>query len=169
MGESTRVGLETHLGAVRQRFPATPESCRVLLLGEDNPYGSEPEFALYCAPTGCAGHRLQSHVLGIPRADYLGIWRANLCTGGWSAKAARARALALTAGHDTPWRIVVALGVKVSSAFGHADVRKAVTRAGIELVRIGHPSRRNTTYNKPAVVEAARGLVRAVAPELWPS
>lgn len=28
---------------------------RVLLLGETNPYGPNPEFALYCEPPGCSG------------------------------------------------------------------------------------------------------------------
>ena len=31
----------------------------VLLCGEDNPYGSDQEFALYCAPRSCSGDRLR--------------------------------------------------------------------------------------------------------------
>lgn len=31
------------------------EDCRVLLVGELNPYGADPEFALYCHPVGCSG------------------------------------------------------------------------------------------------------------------
>lgn len=180
----TRPGLEVHLGAVRQRFAGSPERCRVLLLGEDNPISTAPEFALYCAPNGCAGQRLQDVVLGIPRADYLGIWRTNLCTDGWKAGAARDRAAQLIRGAH-PWEVIIALGVKVTEAVWRAsgdserwapfETRRVFTLIDHEnaserrVITLPHPSGRNAaTWSKPGAIDRARDLVRAAAPELWP-
>ena len=61
---------------------------RVLLLGEYNPYGPSPEFALYCYPPGCSGYRLR-RILGLPQHQYLDLHRKNLCDGAWSMKSAQ--------------------------------------------------------------------------------
>ena len=37
--------------------------CKVVLVGEQNPYGPDPEFALYPAPEGSSGHRLCCQIL----------------------------------------------------------------------------------------------------------
>jgi hypothetical protein len=42
-----------------------------LLVGEVNPYGGDPYYALYPAPDGCSGHRLCYLILGMRREDYL--------------------------------------------------------------------------------------------------
>lgn len=172
----TRPGLEIHAGAVRQRLsPSAAESCRVLLVGEINPYGAEPEFALYCAPESSAGGRLQRLVLDLPRADYLAVWRGNLCVGGWDKTDANARAAALLAGHH-PWAVVVALGAKVSTAFWAVsgssesrwrlwEVHRAHDRT---VICLPHPSGRNAdVWGRGGAFERARGFVMDAAPELW--
>lgn len=51
-------------------MPASPRS-KPLLVGESNPYRSDPHFALYPAPDGCSGHRLCRLILKMGRRDYL--------------------------------------------------------------------------------------------------
>jgi hypothetical protein len=175
----TRPGIETHTGAVRQRFGDSSSTCRVLLVGEINPYGSEPEFALYCAPAASAGGRLQRLVLDLPRWAYLGIWRANLCVGSWDAAEARVRAAELAHG-DRPWEVIVGLGVKVAEALRQTSVdsekwepfttRRVFQLQGADrtVITLPHPSGRNAaTWARDGARERARELVRAAAPELW--
>ncbi len=106
--------LIEHMGAVREvpHFEDEPDVAerlnslgRILLLGEDNPQSSRPEFQLYSRPQGCAGERLKSKVLGLTRdSDYLAIWRANLCTPVWDSLEARRRAWKLVeAEHLVLW------------------------------------------------------------------
>jgi hypothetical protein len=40
---------------------------KIVLVGESNPYGADPYYALYPAPDGSAGHRLCCLVLGMTR------------------------------------------------------------------------------------------------------
>lgn len=160
----------------------------VLLCGEDNPLSSSPHHALYHQPINCAGHRLQSKILGVrPRETYLGMWRTNLCVGGWDRTMAQDRA-ALLAGQAVPWSVVVMLGVKVAGAFAHATRRRnlgepfAVTKmTGAELriatgmrsdaeplgctfVALPHPSGRNTLWNLPENIDRARAILREAMP-----
>jgi hypothetical protein len=87
---------------------------RVLLLGEDNPYGANPDFSLYCYPVGCSGYRLR-RILGLPQHEYLGLHRANLCDGPWSKPRAKERARELLV-PLAPWPVIVMLGRKVTEA-----------------------------------------------------
>lgn len=170
-----------YLRACRTPFPTADYACsRVLLVGEDNPYGSTPEWALYCAPEGCAGQRLQARILGLRPDVYLSIWRTNLCAGGWSMKAAKARADDLFSTYLGSWRTIVMLGRKVADAFARAT-GKAVppfgqsrhvvhfseyTNAVRTLVSLPHPSGRNTIWNDPRRVIDARMLLAEVAPDV---
>lgn len=142
---------------------------RLLLCGEDNPYGSSPDFALYCYPPGCAGYRLR-RILGLPQHQYLALRRMNLCTGGWSLRAARDRASLLVTDEATP-PVVVMLGRKVADAFGYE--RPFFTRGEqrrFTLVSLPHPSGRSTIYNDSKIVDRTRQLLREVAPEVpWGS
>lgn len=66
---------------------------RPLLVGEANPYGGDPSFALYPSPPWCSGERLCRLVLGLDPDEYLGRFdRQNLCPRSWHLPAARARA-----------------------------------------------------------------------------
>ena len=88
---------------------------RLLLVGEDNPYGADPEFALYCYPPGCAGYRLR-RIFGLPQYQYLGLHRKNLCDGTWSKDRAKIRARELL-DPQAPWDVMVLLGRKVTETF----------------------------------------------------
>lgn len=156
-----------------------PDECRQLLLvGELNPYGADPRYALYCEPRRSAGGRLQSQILSIgARTWYLPIWRVNLCTGDWDGRDAIRKAEELL--DDTaPWRTIVMLGVKVQKAFGYAtsasmpdnydyrSVQSAVPfmRRPFTLVSLPHPSGRNAVAWTLDNVYKARGVMREVAP-----
>ena len=63
---------------------------RVWLVGEHNPYGADPEFALYPLPANATGGRLQRLILGVSMTDYMRHYeRVNLCTDKFSVTAAR--------------------------------------------------------------------------------
>lgn len=150
----------------------TDTTGRVLLVGEDNPYGSDPAFALYCYPPGCAGYRLR-RILGLPQHIYLSLHRKNLCDDAWSAKRARERAFELL----TPfaeWKVLVLLGRKVTSTFekvafsGDPLEAFAFRRScpGLTLVSLPHPSGRNLVWNQPWATTRAREILHEVAPEV---
>ena len=162
-----------HAGACRTAFRDAPDTCaRILLVGEDNPISAAPEHALFCAPAGCAGQRLQELILGLPKTQYLALWRTNLCVDGWNTRRARARArdLVLT---DAPWRIIVMLGAKVASAFSGVTTDESVVAPfcvaasdRFKFATLPHPSGRNTIWNQRGPIENARRLMVELAPEL---
>lgn len=169
---------EQHLGASRI---AGPDACRrVLLVGELNPYGADPDYALYYEPPNSAGGRLQRVVLGLPaRQWYLPIWRVNLCAGSFDREAAAARVADLLC--EAPWRTIILLGKQVKRAFGlpaqprtlvERDFWHTVTTIGPtrRIIGIPHPSGRNPLWGDRANVERARLLLREVSPEIpWGS
>jgi hypothetical protein len=149
---------------------------RVLLVGENNPYGSDPEFALYCYPPGCAGYRL-CRILGLPQHQYLSLHRKNLCDGDWSKEQAKERALSLLS-PQAPWNVMVLLGRKVTETFEKialdAPLIAFSTRTcspDMTLVSLPHPSGRNAAaWSNPKLHERAQQILRELAPELpWGS
>ena len=175
-----------HEGAVRQTWSGEG-SCRVLLIGEDNPQSSDPEHALYPLPAGCAGNRLQSSILMVAPATYLGLWRTNLCNPTWSMPAARARACHLMSLNPAPWNTIVMLGAKVARAFEYPrpvftscrlrllpdrtvfdllDLTFSPEPGEFQLVYLPHPSGRCRSWNDPAAPTKARMLMRACVPEI---
>ena len=146
----------------------------VLLLGESNPYGSDPTYSLYCYPVGCAGYNLR-RILGLPQHQYLGLHRGNLCDGPWSMKEARRRAALLVADPSAPWRTIVMLGRKVADAFNyeqpfftHGIVAR--TDGEMRLVSLPHPSGRNAGSWTGNARERAREILREIAPAIaWGS
>lgn len=145
---------------------------RVLIIGESNPYGSDPEFALYCLPPGCSGYRLH-RILGLPQHQYLALHRKNLCDGDWSKKDAEKRALELLS-PDAPWRVIVLLGRKVTETFEKVALDGASLvpfstkpcSPGMTLISLPHPSGRNAASWNPQLHERARQILREHAPEL---
>lgn len=169
---------EQHLGATRIDGP---DACRrLLLVGELNPYGADPDYALYYEPPHSAGGRLQRLVLGLPaRQWYLPIWRVNLCVGDFDHEDAAARAAELQG--DAPWMTIVMLGRRVQRAFGmprksgginERDFWHTVSTIGAarRLIGIPHPSGRNPAWNDRGNIERARSLMRHEIPEIpWGS
>jgi len=100
---------------VSARAPAGP---RVWLIGEQNPYGADPRFALYPLPAHAAGGRL-AKILGMGEREYLRAFvRRNLLTAlKWSAPAARVAADFLLLEHPEHDKLVLC-GTRVSAAFG---------------------------------------------------
>lgn len=154
----------------------------VLLVGELNPYGSDPDMALYHLPPEAAGGRLR-RIAQLRASTYLGLWRANLCAGAWSTALARERAHRLLAGpfHLSegsemwrPW---------VSSAFAGAYARMqskklwqvrpvapfaaedySVDGLVVRVVCLPHPSGLSRAWNDPGAADRARETLREHAP-----
>jgi hypothetical protein len=148
----------------------------VLLVGENNPYGSAPEFALYCYPPGCSGYRLR-HILGLSEPHYLALHRTNLCSGNWVKKQASERALELLS-PQAPWNVMVLLGRKVTEVFEKVALDGAKLpafstrgcRADMTLVSLHHPSGRNAYRWDSRARERAQEILRGLAAEVpWGS
>jgi hypothetical protein len=171
--------MEAVLGATRI---TGPDVCRrVLLVGEINPYGGQPGYALYHEPTNSAGGRLQRLVLGLDaRRWYLPLWRVNLCVGSWDDDEARGRAVALTR-TSAPWRTIVLLGDKVRSAFFGARLFRqkaqpftvlsvatvsAETTVEFSALALPHPSGRNAANWTSDNVTRARRMLRDLEPSI---
>ena len=92
-----------------------------LLVGELNPYqvAEDSRYALYPYPERSAGGRLCRVIFGLDPHLYLRSYaRHNLCSGKWSAPAARLRVGELCDRYPEPLPIVL-LGSKVAAAFGY--------------------------------------------------
>ena len=143
-----------------------------LLVGEMNPYGADPAFALYHLPPEASGGRLQRYVLGVSAAEYYRKFdRANLCAGRWDLGAARLEALALLG--EPERSTYVLLGEKVASAFrirsgAFSSAKLLVGGREKLIVLLPHPSGLCRTWNDPAAVARAREHLRACGVELAP-
>lgn len=143
-----------------------------LLVGESNPYGSDPVFALYPLPEGASGARLAG-ILGLTRGAYLRSFeRINLLTGDrWSIPWAVEVASRLHRERDIRQPFVL-LGRRVAEAFrlaGRAPRRTKFIEAGDDpsrwrtVVLLPHPSGRCRVWSdRPEAVGQARALVLAL-------
>jgi hypothetical protein len=147
---------------------ATSAAPLVWLIGEQNPYGADPKYALFPLPPHAAGGRLM-RVLGMQTTDYLRAFvRRNLLTADkWSVPAARAAANALLFEHPPQDKLVL-LGARVAAAFGlpfrdHlCQVRRALvgaTRQERHLVVVPHPSGLSREWNDPEAVPRVKAAV----------
>lgn len=130
---------------------------KILLVGELNPYGADPEFALYPLPVHASGARLQE-ILGLSNRDYLhGHDRVNLCTGSWSAKKGREQARELLEARE-PGTGVVLLGSKVAHAaeLPYPGGVLHVTARQLHVLVLPHPSGLNRVWNNPDAARDAR-------------
>jgi len=145
------------------------------LVGELNPYGEDPRFALYDEPIGASGHRLREYILGIPRRVYLAdslFTRQNLCVGHWHRETARAR-MEILIDSLTSGDLVVTLGRRVAQARQSQyvptprpwEVQKVVSRGSL-LLALPHPSGLCREWNDPAAARRARDILRSVAPHV---
>lgn len=142
------------------------DSGKPLLVGEDNPYGADPRYALYMEPENSAGGRLCRVILGLSGREYLRRFdRVNLCSGKWSMVKARAAAFELLrAGNLRP---IILLGRKVATAFGfqYDPVFTRIDRPGRAFFLLPHPSGRCRVWDTdPEAVAKARGLLAQFLP-----
>jgi len=133
---------------------------RPLLVGEVNPYGPDPQYALWPDPPGCAGHRLCHLILDMGQREYLRAFdRVNLCLGAWSTRQAREAASKIL--RRTP-RPLILLGAKVADAFLPKSFQPfAVVSVDpdFQAVMLPHPSGRSRLWNDSANILRARSLV----------
>lgn len=155
-----------------QREIAVPAQPRVWLIGEQNPYGSDPKFALYPLPPRAAGGRF-ARVLGLDDRAYLRAFvRRNLLTADrWSVPAARSAADQILAEHPAHDRMVL-LGARVAAAFGLSfrdhlcEVRRELVGTTSPQVRdvlvVPHPSGLSRAWNDPATAPRVRAAVEVL-------
>lgn len=142
---------------------------RLLVVGEHNSYGGDPEYALYPKPEHSAGGRLPE-ILGITDVELARAWRVNLCPEGWRRAESLRRAELLLEG---PWDRYLLCGQRVRGAFQYALGIPADTRsqptvhrwavAGKDFLAIPHPSGRSRRWNEVGV----RAEVAAAFAALW--
>lgn len=135
-----------------------------IIVGELNPWGTDPDMAMYPLPTYTAGGRMQRIVLGIHRWRYVDLDRYNLCVGNWSMPKGRAEAKRLIEQH--PERVFALLGRKVAVAFGMAEPAfRVLQHRQSTFVLLPHPSGRNRMWGKPGTLSACRKVLGEVLPD----
>ena len=145
---------------------------RPLLVGESNPYGDDPELALYPLPEHASGSRL-AHILGLSKPAYLRIFdRMNLVDGPWSARRAKdaAKAVSMTRDEGSPG--IILLGAKVSEAFSipFSPFSMHLRGHGLLACRVAvlpHPSGRSRLWNDAGSFRLARWVVSNVVGETY--
>lgn len=150
---------------------------KALLVGEDNPYGKDPRYALYPLPEYSAGGRLCSLILQLSVKEYIKSFdRVNLCAEKWSMKEAKERALdLLTVRGEKQHDHFILFGSKVATAFGLRFNPFMSTTIGtgpareVSVTILPHPSGRNRIWNEPGAIERARDMIFRVkaAAEFW--
>jgi hypothetical protein len=151
---------------------------RVLLVGELNPFGADPRFALYHLPRHSSGNRLRC-ILGLTDLEYHRFLdKANLCDGKWSAREARER-LATLVDARAPGGVVVLLGGRVRDAASRFVLDRCGAPYELEFFKqldlwsgsqrrrftcLPHPSGLCRLWNEPGAVTRARRLLAEVAP-----
>ena len=136
-----------------------PDS-RPVLVGEANPYGADPKYALFPMPMNSAGGRLCFKVLGMEMRDYLAAFdRVNLCPQAWSKYQASEHAVKLACQK----RPLVLLGSKVCSAFGTPYT--PFESRDLVLV-LPHPSGLCRAWNVEGSYERARDSVKGLLPSV---
>ena len=140
---------------------------RPVIVGEMNPWGADPYYAMYPSPDGCSGHRLCGLILGMRRTAYLeSFQRVNLCVGKWSIRAARSEASRLIHAGDNGGRFILC-GSKVAQAFGLDFAPFCEVDGGRErFLILPHPSGLNRLWNEDDAFEKARRTVLELCPEL---
>lgn len=139
------------------------------LVGESNPYGADPYYALYPDPPGCSGHRLCRLVLRLDPDEYLERFvRKNLLALGrgrrWSLPLAReAAADFVRRSEGAPF---VLLGARVAAAFGltYAPFSHFGGTDGRCGVVLPHPSGLSRGWNAPGAFDRAREMILGLCP-----
>lgn len=136
----------------------------VVVVGEDNPFGKDPRYALYHEPENSAGGRLRRLVMGLRVVSYHRYTvRYNLCAGKWSSKEAFSSASRLLETHPAPPNTLVLLGAKVCRAFCVDYAPFTLHDYGVILP---HPSGRCRAWNNLGAFHVARRLLREARPDV---
>lgn len=143
------------------------------LIGELNPYGADPDYALYDEPRAASGWRLRELIFGIPRRRYLDpetFRRQNLCVGEWSRIAAR-QAMQTVMDGVSPGDLVIGLGRRVTSSHVWTDPPRPFDRRPLPSRRaiflsLPHPSGLCREWNDPYAITRARRILAELAPHV---
>jgi hypothetical protein len=140
---------------------------KILLVGELNPYGADPDMALYPLPEHASGNRLRQ-ILGLSLSAYLHDHdRVNLCTGKWSLRAARDKAEEIMREREPLGHGLVLCGRRVTDAFtepGSAwPLLQVVRLSNTYVALLPHPSGLNRLWNDPATAVKAREVYTELA------
>lgn len=133
---------------------------KFVIVGEHNPYGINPEFALYHLPREASGNRLREH-LGLKDATYEAIDKVNLCSRRWNMKEARAAVWDLMVEYDA----LLLLGSKVRDAF-NGPAAWCVLPGDPILLSLPHPSGLCREWNRKMAREDARALLWRYVPHV---
>lgn len=159
-----------------------------IFIGELNPYGGHPHYALYDEPSTSAGGRLRRKVLAVHSETYLACTRYNLCDGKLNMAAARSRAheiLVRHSGSERPHDPLVLLGRKVVNAFfggpdGEDPLPEPFTlrscrysvyggstteREPPNVLILPHPSGLCREWHAAGAFERARAMMREFCPD----
>jgi hypothetical protein len=138
---------------------------RPLLVGESNPYGGDPRFALWPDPPRCAGWRLCHLVMRLTERQYLLAYdRVNLCAGPWRIAEARSTATHLCAGDAQP-PVIVLCGSKVCGAFD-VTFDPFTFNLATRVVILPHPSGLSRAWNEPGALQRARAVLASAGCEV---
>lgn len=138
----------------------------LIIVGELNPYGHDPLFALYHLPRNASGNRLR-RILGLTDAHYEVLDKVNLCTGVWTTAEARSAADAIVRADDE--RVIVMLGAKVRKAFtsGWTGVPEQFFQVRGRFVSLPHPSGLNHLWHKdPLATTMTRSVLHSLCSEV---
>lgn len=128
------------------------------IVGENNPYGADPYFAMYPQPENSAGGRLCRLVLQLPEAQYLREFhRRNLLQQPkWSVVDARAAAVKLA--EEIGESKVILLGAKVCAGFRLDFEPFTIVRGKVAI--LPHPSGLCRMWSQLDAYDRGRDLVR---------
>ena len=142
------------------------------LIGEFNPYGQDPKYALYPHPENATGARL-ARVLNLTPQEYLAAFerRNLLAQAKWSAPLAKqsADAVLTSVGVDDA---LVLLGARVAAAFGLyfrtclcTPLVRAVgsARVLVKVLVIPHPSGLSREWSAPGTAQRVRDAFRRLS------
>lgn len=137
----------------------------VLVVGEVNPFGSDPKMALYHLPRGSSGNRLR-RIMGLRDCEYAGLLhKVNLCSGKWSDVDAYVKAKDLLRSQH---EVLVLLGARVRRMFGGPAPFERLRVHDKVMVGLPHPSGRCRLWNDPeSFVRARTQLILAVPQIPW--
>lgn len=145
-----------------RKYKTLPYVGAPVLVGELNPYGADPYFALYPYPRYSSGGRLCYDILGFDyNQDYLRKFRrVNLCAGHWSMGEARATVTELRK-EGGPF---ITLGAKVARAFRvhfvPFTVQASIDDINADVYVMPHPSGLNRLWNVSGSIDKAREFLK---------